>query len=61
MYKNINTSVDIWAHVFLHQGVMRLRAAYAPGDGEFAAVWIGVSLSCETGAGKPMWIEGPVK
>lgn len=59
--KYTNTSTDIWAHVFLHQGVMRLRAAYAPGDGELSTVWVGALPSCETGAWKPMWIEGPVK
>lgn len=56
----MNTSVDIWAHVFLHQGVMRLGAAYAPGDGVCYHAGRGVAV-CETGAGKPMWIEGPVK
>lgn len=45
---------DIWAHVFLHRGVMRLRTAYVPGDGELARVQVGLLLSCETGAGKPM-------
>lgn len=63
LYKRvyINTSTDIWAHVFLLQGVMRLRAAYAPGDGELVTVRVGVLPSCEAGAQKPMWIEGPVK
>lgn len=37
---------DIWAHVFLHQDVMRLGAAYAPGDEEFATVRVGVLLLC---------------
>lgn len=38
---------DIWALVFLHQGVMRLPVAYVPGEGELA------TEQKETGAGSP--------